>query len=121
MSSVLIVVTHGPDMPDMCGAPFFFAQAAAAQGCDVQMLFTMRGTLLVKRGVGAKVFPKEGGKSIEQFIQESVAKGVKLAVCHASLELHSMAEDDLIDQVDTLVSSIFLINQGLESDLVLTF
>ncbi len=121
MSQVLIVVTHGPDTPELCSAPFFFAQAAAAQDCDVQMFFTMKGTLLVKRGVGANVFPKAGGKSIEQFIQETVARGVKLVVCHASLELHSLTEDDLIDEVDTLAGSAYLINQGLESDLVLSF
>ncbi len=105
----------------MCGAPFFFAQAAAAQDCDVQMFFTMRGTLLMKRGVAQNVFPKAGGKCIEQFIQECVASGIKLLVCHASLELHSMTEDDLIDEVDTLVGSAYLINKGLESDLVLNF
>ncbi len=121
MSNVLIVVAHGPDTPDLCGAPFFFAQAAAAQDCDVQMFFTMRGTLLMKKGVGATVFPKAGGKCIEQFIRESVAAGVKFLVCHASLELHSMTEEDLIDEVDTLVGSTFLITRGLESDLVLSF
>ncbi len=121
MSQVLIVVTHGPDTPEMCGAPFFFAQTAAAQDCDVRMFFTMKGTQLMKRGVGATVFPKAGAKSIKQFIGETVAKGVQLYVCAASLELNDMTEDDLVEEVENLVGSAYLINQGLESDLVLNF
>ena len=121
MSSVLIVVTHGPDTPEMVGAPFFFAQAAAVEEHDVQMLFTMKGTRLMKKGVGATVFPKAGAKSIQQFIAETAARGVQLNVCAASLELNDMIEDDLIDEVDNLVGSAYLINQGLESDLVLNF
>ncbi len=121
MSTVLIVVTHGPDTPEMCGAPFFFAQSAAVEEHDVQMLFTMQGTRLMKKGVGETVFPKVGAKSIEQFIAETVAKGVQLNVCAASLELNDMTENDLIDEVDHLVGSTYLINQGLESNLVLNF
>jgi uncharacterized protein len=121
MSLVLIVVTHGPDTPEMCGAPFFFAQTAAVQDNEVCMLFTMKGTRLMKRGVGATVFPKKGAKSIQHFIRETSEKGVQLNVCAASLELNDMTEDDLVDEVDNLVGSAYLINQGLESDLVLNF
>jgi predicted peroxiredoxin len=121
MSSVLIVVTHGPDTPEMCGAPFLYAQDAAALGCATEMFFTTNGTRLMKKGVAESVFPKAGGKSIQQFIEETVAKGVKLLVCQPSLQLNSMTEDDLIDQVDTLVSTAYLITQGLKADLVLSF
>jgi uncharacterized protein len=121
MSSVLIVVTHGPDTPEMCGAPFLYAQDAAAQGCAVEMFFTTNGTRLMKKGVGEITFPKAGGKCIQQFIAETAAQGVKLLVCQPSLQLNSMTEDDLIDEVDTLVGTAYLITRGLESDLVLSF
>lgn len=121
MSRILIVYTQGPENPAMCAAPFFFARAAAAEEHDVTMFFTMRGTLLMKRGVAETVFPKAGGKSIRQFIEEAVAQGVKLIVCAASLELNDMTEADVIDEVENLAGSVFLINQGLEADLVLTF
>ncbi len=121
MSQILIVVTHGPDTPEMCGAPFFFAQAAAIEEHEIEMFFTMKGTLLLKQGVAETVFPKAGAKSIKQFITESVAKGVRLMVCAASLELNDMTENDLIDPVDNLVGSVYLINRGLEADLTLTF
>ncbi len=121
MSQVLIVMTHGPETPDMCGAPFLYAQDAAAQGCQVEMFFTTRGTRLLKRGLAETVFPKAGGKSIQQYVTETVAKGVRLVVCAPSLELNGMTENDLMDQVDNLVGTAYLISQGLASDLVLNF
>jgi uncharacterized protein len=121
MKSVLIVVTHGPDTPEMCGAPFLYAQDAAAQGCSVEMFFTTKGTRLLKKGTGEVTYPKAGGKSVREFISETVARGVRLLVCQPSLQLNSMAEDDLIQDADTLVGTAYLITQGLQADLVLSF
>ncbi len=121
MSKVLIVVTHGPDTPSMCGAPFLYAQDAATLGHQIEMFFTTNGTRLLKRGIAECTFPKAGGKSIRQFAVESVAKGVKLLVCQPSLELNSMTEEDLIDEAEMLVGTAYLITQGLQADLVLTF
>lgn len=121
MSQVLIVMTHGPDTPDMCGAPFLYAQDAAAQGCQVEMFFTTRGTRLLQRGAAETIFPKAGGKSIQQFVTETAAQGVRLVVCAPSLELNGMTENDLIDEADNLVGTAYLITQGLEADLVLNF
>ncbi len=121
MKSVLIVMTHGPDTPTMCGAPFLYAQDAVAEGCAVEMFFTLQATALLKQGIGAKVFPKPGGKCIEQYIADAVVNGVKLVVCQPSLALNSMTEQDLIDEADTLVGTAYLITQGLKADLVLTF
>lgn len=85
------------------------------------MFFTTRGTRLLKRGLAKTVFPKTGGKSIQQFVTETAAKGVRLVVCAPSLELNGMTENDLIDAVDNLVGTAYLIRQQLESGLVLNF
>ena len=118
---VLIVMTSGPDTPERCAAPFFFATGAAAMGYDVSMFFTMQGTKLLQQGVAEKVYPKEGGRPISEFIQNALNADVQFFVCSASLELNDMAPDDLIEEVDNLVGSIFLTERGLESDLVLSF
>jgi predicted peroxiredoxin len=121
MGKVIIVHTQGPDDPVQCGAPFLYAQDAAAQVYATEIFFTTRGTALLKKGVAETVFPKMGGRSIKQFIEETIAKGVRLVVCAPSLALNDMTEDDLIDQADNLVGTAYLIKQGLEADLVLTF
>ena len=118
---VLIVMTSGPDTPERCAAPFFFATGAAAMGYDVSMFFTMQGTKLLQQGVAEKVYPKEGGRPISEFIQNALNADVQFFVCSASLELNDMAPDDLIEEVDNLVGSLFLTEKGLESDLVLNF
>ncbi len=118
---VIIVVTHGPDTPEMCASPFFFAQSAAAMGCQVQMHFAAKGTALLKKGIAETTYPKAGGRSVQHLVAEAAELGVEMMVCTASLELNDMTENDLTEQVDHLVGGAYLISQGLEADLVLTF
>lgn len=118
---ILVVMTSGPKTPERCAAPFFFAQAAAAQEACVDMFFTMQGTLLLKQGVADGVFAVEGGRPISKFIEDTVNAGVTFYVCAASLELNQMQPDDLIEEVDNLVGASFLVTNGLDADLVLTF
>jgi uncharacterized protein len=96
---VLIMMTSGPDTPRRCATPFFMATLAAAMDYDVTMFFTIDGTLLLKKGLAKSIYPKEGGKSVEEFLIEAVEAGVKLTVCSASMELHDLVTEDLIEGV----------------------
>jgi predicted peroxiredoxin len=118
---ILMMLTSGPGTPERCVAPLFFAIGAAKMGHDVHLFFTMQATLLLKKGVADQVFAKEGGRPVSEFIQKTLDAGVKFFICSASLELNNMAQTDLIEDVDNLVSSTFLTKQGLVSDLVLSF
>lgn len=118
---ILMMLTSGPCTPERCAAPFFFAIGAAKQGHDVSLFFTMQATQLLKRGVAEAIFAKKGGQPVSQFIQRALDSGVKFFICSSSLELNDLVQEDLIDQVDNLVSSTFLTKRGLESDLVLSF
>jgi predicted peroxiredoxin len=120
-ANILVVMTSGPQTPERCAAPFFFAQAAAAMEAKVSMFFTMQGTLLLKRGVAESLYAKEGGRTISQFMKDALKAGVTFYVCAASLELNDMSPDDLIEEVENLVGSTFLVTKGLEADLVLNF
>ncbi|MGE5249731.1 MAG: DsrE family protein [Bacteroidota bacterium] len=116
-----MMLTSGPGTPERCAAPFFFATSAARMGHDVSLFFTMQATQLLKQGVADMICVKEGGRPISQFIRNALDAGVKFYVCSASLELNEISQTDLIEEVDSLVSSIFLTKKGLESDLVLSF
>ena len=118
---VLMVLTSGPGTPERCAAPFFFASGAAAMGYDVSMFFTMQGTQLLKRGVAETVCARQGGRPISEFIHNALDAGVEFFVCSPSLELNDMTPDDLIEELDNLVGSVFLTERGLESALVLSF
>ena len=118
---ILMMLTSGPETPERCAAPFFFATGAAKMGHDVSLFFTMQATQLLKQGVAEHICAKAGGRPVSQFIQNALDAGVKFYICSASLELNDISQTELIDRADNLVSSIFLTKKGLESDLVLSF
>lgn len=116
-----MMLTSGPATPERCAAPFFFAIGAAKMGHDVSLFFTMQATRLLKCGVADRICAKDGGRPLSDFIHRALESGVKFYICSASLELNDMTQADLIEDVDTVVSSTFLTKRGLESDLVLSF
>jgi predicted peroxiredoxin len=120
-AKVLISATCGPANAERTPAPFLFAQAAAKLGAAVSICFVLQAPLLLKQGVGENVYAKPGGRSIRQFIDETLAAGVQFHVCDAALQLCDMTPDDLIAEVENLVGPSYLITAGLEADLVLSF
>jgi hypothetical protein len=96
---ILIIMTSGPDTPRRCATPFFFATLAAVMDYEVTMFFTIDGTLLLKKGLAETVFPKEGGKPVSEFINDAIDAGVSFTACTASMELHDLHQEDLIDGI----------------------
>jgi predicted peroxiredoxin len=96
---VLIIMTSGPDTPRRCATPFFFATLAAAMDYEVTMFFTIDGTLLLKKGMAETIYPKAGGKPVGDFLNDAMEAGVKFTACTASMELHDLTAEDLIDDV----------------------
>lgn len=118
---VFITATYGPVNPERCPGAFLFAQEAAKGGADVGLCFVLQGPLLLKKGVAETLFAKEGGRSIREFIDDTFQAGVQFFVCDAALELCDMTPEDLIEEIDHLVSPSFAIREGLKADLVLNF
>jgi predicted peroxiredoxin len=118
---VMIVASHGPEAPDICSAPFFFGQKAAALGAQVSICFILHSALLLKAGVAEQVCTRAGGASVRRFMDLALRSGVKLYACDSALQMSGMAPEDLIDEVENLVGPNFLITHGLEADLVLNF
>jgi predicted peroxiredoxin len=104
---ILIMMTSGPDTPRRCATPFFMATLAAAMDYEVTMFFTIDGTLLLKKGLAATIFPKAGGKSVEAYLNEALEAGVKMTACTASTELHGLVPEDLIDGVKMVGGASF--------------
>jgi hypothetical protein len=96
---VLIIMTSGPDTPRRCATPFFFATLAAAMDYEVTMFFTIDGTLLLKKGIAETIYPKAGGKPVGDFLKDAMEAGVEFTACTASMELHDLTAEDLIDDV----------------------
>ncbi|PKO23969.1 MAG: sulfur reduction protein DsrE [Chloroflexi bacterium HGW-Chloroflexi-1] len=118
--TVLIIMTSGPDTPRRCATPFFFASLAAAMEYEVNMFFTIDGTLLLKKGLAETVYPKAGGKPVSAFIQDALDAGVNFMACTASTELHDLAPEDLIEGVK-MVGGATMWLLAEDSKTVLTF
>ena len=118
---VMIIMTSGPDTPRRCATPFFFATLGTAMDYEVTMFFTIDGTLLLKKGVAEKVFPKEGGKPVSDFIQDAMDAGVKFFACTASTELHDInPETDMIENVK-MVGGAWMWQEAEDCKIVLNF
>jgi len=109
---VMIIMTSGPDTPHRCATPFFFAK--------VTMFFTIDGTLLLKKGMAETVYPKAGGKPVSGFLQDAMDAGVNFLACTASMELHDLKPEDLIDGIK-MVGGATMWQIAEECKTVLTF
>ena len=109
---VLVVATFGPANPERCPAPFMFAGEAAKAGAEAGICFVLQAPQLLKRGIAQGLRPKEGGRTIREFIDEALALGVHFYVCDAALELCDMTAEDLIEEVEELVGPSFVVKQG---------
>jgi predicted peroxiredoxin len=84
------------------------------------MFFTIDGTQLLKKGLAETVYPKEGGKPVSDFIQDALDADVVFTACTASMELHDLEEEDLLDGVK-MVGGAAMWQMAEESFKVLTF
>ena len=80
------VHTHGIDTPDRCASPFYLATTAALMDHEAIMVFSIKGTSLLRKGVAESLFVKEGGAPLRNFIDQALEAGVKFLVCAPSLD-----------------------------------
>lgn len=101
----VIMMTSGPNTPERCATPFYFATMAANADYDTTVYCTGMGTLLLKKGVAENVCPNgEGGQTVMFFMKMAMDAGVKMGACMPSMEMHRMTKDDLIPEAE-LVSA----------------
>lgn len=118
---VLVVATFGSDNPERCPGAFVFAAEAAKAGAEAEICFVLQAPLILKQGVAESLRPKEGARTIREFIDDALGAGVNFYVCDTALDICSMTPEDLIEEAEDLVGPSFLVKQGLKSDLVLSF
>jgi uncharacterized protein len=119
-SKMLIMCTSGPDTPTRLETPFNQAMTAIALDAEeVTILFTMEGTRLLKKGVAQALYTKPGAhQSVYEAIQLAKECGVKLYVCPSSLELHDLALEDCIPELDGAMGAAGYAAMGMQDDVV---
>lgn len=104
---LVIMVTHGPEEPELATIPFAMAGAAVASDVDVVLGFQGDGCLLVKKGVAETVAAPEFAPlgPLLETIQEL---GGKLLVCSPCVKSRGLSEDDLVEGAEIVAAARFV-------------
>jgi len=118
---ILVIQTHGIETPRRTYSPIYYAMAAAAMEMEVLIWFTMDGTNQLKPGAAEKVqLDPTSDVTLRTMLDQAIECEVKLAVCHQSMALFNMADDDLIDGVQ-IMGATSIIDLSLNADHVMYF
>ncbi|MCB1956699.1 MAG: DsrE family protein [Rhodocyclaceae bacterium] len=78
----ILVWAAEPDRPQRCATPFYFATAAAAMDCEVEMYFTAGSVRLLEVGTAESLHADaSASKSVAAFLREAHALGVRMFAC----------------------------------------
>ncbi|MGC9220725.1 MAG: DsrE family protein [Solirubrobacteraceae bacterium] len=104
---LFLMVTHGPEDPELAILPFALAGAAVASDVEVVMGFQSEGCELMKKGVAETVSAPEFAPlgELVPMIQEM---GGKFLVCAPCVNSRGLTEDDLIDGVEVVAAARFV-------------
>jgi predicted peroxiredoxin len=103
---VILLWAADPDRPHLCATPFFHAAAAAAMDIEVEIYFTSKSVVLLKRGLAEGLFagPRERA-TVYSFMQQAAQHGAKFFACSQALLEHCVSPDDLIPEVSGLAGA----------------
>ena len=104
---LVIMVTHGPDEPEMATVPFAMAGAAVASDVEVVMGFQGEGCLLVQKGVAETVKVPEF-TPISELLPTIQEMGGKILVCSPCLKKRGLHQEDLVEGAEIVAAARFV-------------
>ncbi|HKJ71083.1 MAG TPA: DsrE family protein [Gammaproteobacteria bacterium] len=107
--------------PERCATPFYMATVAAATEMRAVMALQMEAVQLLKTGVADDLTAIEGGKTSLAFIREAAEAGAELYCCSGSLAAQGIGEDELIEECAGVVGGMWMLQESLEADLVISY
>lgn len=114
---VIMLLTTDPELPHLCGTPFFQASAAAAMGFEVEMFFASRAMRLLVRGVADRIYPSDNrSKSVYGFMQDAAEQGVKFFACKGAMDAFSVTPEHLIPEVSGLAGATTFIGRVMDKE-----
>jgi predicted peroxiredoxin len=104
---LVIMVTHGPDDPELATIPFVMAGAAVASDVEVVMGFQGNGVLLMKQGVAETVEAPEF-TPLHELLKTVREFGGKLLVCSPCLKSRGLTQADLVEGAEIAAAGRFV-------------
>lgn len=110
---LFIMVTHGPENPEMATIPFVMATAAQASDVDVVMGFQGNGSMLMIQCMSEHVFA-QGFPKLSELINTYIEEGGKMYVCGPCVGSRQVNEDELIEGA-TIVGAATFVSESLSA------
>ncbi len=104
---LVIMVTHGPEDPELATIPFAMAGAAVASDMDVVIGFQGEGCMLVKKGVAETVRAPEFAP-LGELLDTIKELGGHLLVCSPCVKKRGLTQDDLVDGAEIVAAGRFV-------------
>lgn len=107
----------GPETPHLCATPFFHAAAAAAMDVEVEVHFSSRSVLLLKRGIADQLYAgTDRRRSIYHHMQEAHRLGARFFACHDALDAHTAHGSTLIPEVTGIAGTAAFLGRALDPE-----
>ena len=107
--------------PERCATPFYMANVAATMEMRAVMALQMEAVHLLKEGVADDLTAVEDGKTSLAFIREATEAGAELYVCSGSLAAQGIGESELIPECAGVVGGMWMLEESMEADLVISY
>jgi predicted peroxiredoxin len=116
---LFIMVTNGPESPELATLPFVMATAAQASDVEVAMGFQGNGSTLTVKCISDHVFAS-GFPKLSDLMETFVEAGGKLYVCGPCVGSRQFNESELVKGA-TIVGAAAFVAESLAADQALIY
>ena len=110
---LFIMVTNGPENPEMATIPFVMATAAQAGDIEVVMGFQGNGSMLTVKCMSDHVYAN-GFPKLSELIDTYIEAGGKMYVCGPCVGSRQINEEELIEGA-TIVGAATFVSESLSA------
>jgi predicted peroxiredoxin len=104
---IVILVTRGPDEPELASIAFAMAGGAVASDVEVVMGFQGPAVLLMKKGVAETIAEPEF-VPVAQLIETLRGFDAKFLLCTPCAKARGLAPDDFVDGAELVAAGRFI-------------
>ena len=104
---LFIMVTNGPENPELATIPFVMATAAQAGDVEVIMGFQGNGSMLAVKCMSDHVFAN-GFPKLSELIETYVEAGGKMYICGPCVGSRQIKDEELIEGATIVGASTFV-------------
>lgn len=104
---LIILVTHGPEDPEMATIPFVMATAAQASNVEVLMGFQSNGAWLIMKGIAERVQAHEF-PPLKDLMDAFLEEGGKMYVCGPCVKSRKIAAEDFVEGATVVNAATFV-------------